>query len=71
MQGDSPIDVTDYALAVGLGTEGNEFVFTNDEKWQFNLKTSNYSANGIYKVSMVPGDGYVIYPTCEASFVIE
>jgi hypothetical protein len=71
MQGDSPIDVTDDALAVGLGTEGNEFVFTNDEKWQFNLKTSNYSANGIYKVSMVPGDGYVIYPTCEASFVIE
>ena len=71
IQGDSPIDVTDSVLAVGLGTEGNEFIFTDEEKWQFNLKTSNYSANGIYKISMVPGDDYVIYPTCEATFVIE
>jgi len=66
------IDVTDDALSAGFGTEGNEFEF-RDGKWQFNLKTKNYTAQGIYTVTMVSGDEseYVIDPTCEAHFMIE
>lgn len=65
-----PIDVTDEAIAVGFGTEGNQFEY-NDDKWQYNLKTSNYSAAGTYTISIdVVGD-YVINPGCETSFVIK
>jgi hypothetical protein len=64
-----PVDVTDEAIAVGLGSEGNQFEYTG-EKWQYNLKTSNYSAPGTYSISVVPGDNYVINPECETSFVI-
>lgn len=67
--GDS-IDVTDNALAVGLGTEGNQFEF-NVDKWQYNLKTDNYTAPGTYTMNMTTGDSYVIDPTCQASFVVE
>jgi hypothetical protein len=67
------IDVTDEALSAGHGTDGNQFVFTEDDKWQFNLKTKNYTSPGTYTVQMVSGDGirYVIEPTCEATFVIK
>jgi hypothetical protein len=73
LSGGVPIDVSSDAVPVGLGTEGNEFVFTPDEKWQFNLKTENYSAPGTYQVTMVSGDltEYVIEPACGATFVIE
>ena len=63
-------DVTDDALAVGLGTEGNQFEY-NVDKWQYNLKTENYTAPGTYTMNMTSGDGYVIEPTCAASFVVE
>ncbi|MCC7342806.1 MAG: LamG domain-containing protein, partial [Bryobacterales bacterium] len=43
-----PVDVTDLALAAGQGTDGNQFEFTADGLWQFNLKTSNYAAKGTY-----------------------
>ncbi len=71
--GEPPIDVTDDALSAGEGTEGNQFVFTDDNKWQYNLKIKNYTAAGTYAISMATGDDleYGIDPTCEASFVIE
>jgi hypothetical protein len=66
-------DVTDEALPVGDGSEGNQFVFTDDGNWQFNLKTKNYTAPGIYTIFMDSGDAteYVIDPSCETSFVIK
>lgn len=72
-QGGDPIDVTDFALPAGQGTEGNEFVFTDEGKWQFNLKLKNYTAPGTYTVIMVSGNEleYRIEPTCEAQFVIK
>ncbi len=68
-----PVDVTNDALPAGQGTEGNQFVFTDDLKWQFNLKTRNYTAVGTYNITMVSGDDseYMIEPMCEAGFVIE
>jgi len=68
----SAVDVTDDALPAGQGTEGNQFEFGTD-KWQFNLKTKNYTAEGTYTVSMVSGDDseYTISPTCVGIFVIE
>lgn len=66
-------DVSDDALPAGQGTEGNQFVFTDDFKWQFNLKTSNYSGPGTYTVIMESGDSseYVIDPTCVTEFVVK
>lgn len=63
-------DVTDEAIPAGKGTPGNQFVF-EDDKWQFNLLTKNYTAPGTYTVTMVPGNGYFIEPTCAGSFVIQ
>jgi len=64
-------DVSDDALSAGHGTEGNQFEFLGS-KWQFNLKTKNYSAAGTYTTTMESGDEaeYLIDPTCEATFVI-
>jgi hypothetical protein len=69
--GGDPTDVSDEALPAGLGTLGNQFVFTEDQKWQYNLKTNNLTAPGTYLISIVPGNSYVINPNCGASFVIE
>jgi hypothetical protein len=68
----SAVDVTDDALPVGHGTEGNEFVY-DEGKWLHNLKINNYSSTGIYTVTMESPDEsiYVIDPTCTATFVIE
>ena len=70
--GGDPTDVTDYALPAGMGTDGNSFEFTGNLKWQYNLKTKNYSAPGTYTISIVSGDDaeYVINPPCVTSFVI-
>ena len=68
--GGDPVDVTNDALAVGLGTQGNQFEFTG-QRWQYNLDTSNYTAPGTYTLTMVAGDTYVISPTCVARFSIE
>jgi hypothetical protein len=66
------VDVTDDALPSGVGTEGNQFVYTEDYMWQFNLKIKNYTASGTYTVTMEPGDeSYTIDPVCEATFVIK
>lgn len=71
--GGAAIDVTDDALSSGQGTDGNQFVFTEDGKWQFNLKSNNYTAEGEYLVSAIAGDEaeYTIDPTCVTSFVVE
>jgi hypothetical protein len=68
--GGTPEDVTDLALPAGLGNEGNQFVFTDELKWQYNLKTKDYTASGTYTISIVSGDDaeYVIDPACETSF---
>ena len=66
-------DVSDDALSAGAGTQGNQFEFL-DSKWQFNLKTKNYTAEGTYTTTMVSGDTseYVIDdPTCTGEFVIK
>ena len=70
--GSPPIDVTGDALPAGQGDDGNQFVFTGSQ-WQYNLKTSNYSAEGTYSITMAAGDNteYLISPSCEAQFVIE
>jgi hypothetical protein len=66
------IDVSEQALPAGTGTEGNQFVFTDEGKWQFNLKTSNYTAAGTYTIQMIPGDQWeYVLETCTAQFVIE
>lgn len=66
-------DVSDDALAAGQGTVGNQFVFTDDLKWQFNLKTSNYRGPGTYTVIMESGDPseYVINPSCLTEFIVK
>lgn len=71
--GGYPIDVTGDALPAGQGTEGNQFVFTDEVKWQFNLKTKEYTASGTYLIFIVSGDDseYVIFPSCNAQFVIK
>lgn len=71
--GDPGIDVSDDALASGVGTEGNEFIFTKEGIWQFNLKSTSYSAPGEYMVIAVSGDEseYIISPTCVTSFIVD
>ena len=69
--GGAAVDVTDDALPVGFGTEGNQFEYNLvDHVWQYNLKTRDYTAAGNYTITMVPGDDseYLIDPTCEAVF---
>lgn len=67
------VDVTDDALSAGQGDDGNHFVSTDSGKWQFNLKTSNYTSPGTYTVFMVSGDSseYVLQPDCETVFIIK
>lgn len=42
----------------------------SDGAWQYNLKTSNYTAPGTYTITIVSGDEteYRIDPSCEAAF---
>lgn len=72
--GTSDEDLIDIdALPAGQGDEGNQFVFTDDGKWQFNLKTNNYTAVGTYTIFMESGDSseYVFDTMCESSFVVK
>lgn len=67
------IDVSEYALSAGEGSDGNQFVFTDDGFWQFNLQSKNYTASGEYLITAVSGDEseYTINPACVSSFVVE
>jgi hypothetical protein len=65
------VDVTDQAAPAGHGTSNNQFVFTEDNKWQFNLRTNNFDAAGNYTATMAPGNSYFVEPSCTATFVIE
>jgi hypothetical protein len=69
--GGDAIDVTNEALATGQAMDGNQFVFSGG-KWQFNLQIKNYTALGVYTITMVSGDAedYLILPTCTASFQV-
>ena len=66
------VDVTDDAFPAGLGTEGNQFVFTEDAVWGYNLKTRGFTAPGTYTIRMRSGNDqdYTI-DTCEGWFVVE
>lgn len=65
------VDVTDDALAAGLSTGGNQFVFVGG-LWRFNLKTSNYTAPGSYSISLISGDAEEYSVTgCQVELVIE
>jgi Leucine-rich repeat (LRR) protein len=60
-------------LSAGQGDEGNQFVYTGDSKWQFNLQTKNFSGAGTYTIRAVSGDPAeydIEQPGCVAEFVI-
>lgn len=69
---DDAIDVSDDVLSSGQGSDGNQFEFTDDGIWQFNLKSKNYTASGVYIVTVVSGDEseYRIDPACVTSFEV-
>jgi len=71
--GEDAVDVSDDALSSGQGSDGNQFDFTDDGIWQFNLKSKNYKSSGTYDVTIVSGDEleYVIDSSCETSFLIK
>jgi hypothetical protein len=72
--GDDPaVDISDEVVSSGQGSDGNQFVYTDDDIWQFNLKSGNYSAPGLYMVTVISGDEteYTIEPACVTSFEIE
>jgi hypothetical protein len=50
-EGGEPVDVTGEALPAGHGSAGNQFEFTVDQIWQFNLKTRDYTAPGTYFIT--------------------
>ncbi len=64
-------DVTDAALAAGMGSEDHQFEYDPVEQiWQYNLKTKPYQTPGTYTITMVSGDTdeYALSSTCEATF---
>lgn len=67
-----PLEAYDL-LSIGHGTDGNVFVFTEDEKWQINVKVTKNTSPGTYTAYMVSGDEdeYVIDPTCQVEFVVK
>jgi len=71
--GDPAIDVTGEVLSSGQGSDGNQFVYTDDGIWQFNLKSTNYTAEGKYLLTAISGDDseYLIDPACVTSFVVQ
>lgn len=63
-------DVSDDAVPTALITEGNEFVYLGDAKWEYILNTRNFTGEGVYVLTMKSGStDYAIDPTCEAEFV--
>jgi len=69
-----PVLIEDEALYSGKGSDGNQFVYTDDGIWQFNLKSKNYNSSGTYYVTVDSGDEseYVIEePSCVTSFIIK
>jgi len=70
---DASEDVTKEANFAGAGTESRQFVYRQDDEiWQFNLKTNNYTEPGTYTVTMVSGDSteYQITPQCTGTFIV-
>jgi hypothetical protein len=71
--GEGEGDYAEDVLPAGQGSEGNQFVFTDEGVWQFNLKTSRFTAPGTYTITMESGDpeAYTLDSQCEAKFVIQ
>jgi hypothetical protein len=71
--GEPEMDVSGDAFPAGKGSDGNQFVYTDEGIWQFNLKSSNYSASGDYMVTVVSGDesNYTISPACVTVFHVK
>jgi hypothetical protein len=71
--GEGEGDYAEDVLPAGKGSEGNQFVFTDEGVWQFNLKTSRFTAPGTYTITMESGDpeAYTLDSQCEAKFVIQ
>jgi hypothetical protein len=65
-------EVAEHALWIGNGSEGSAFELSGN-KWQFNLKTNDFSAPDRYTITMESGDTneYRIDPTCEGVFLVE
>jgi hypothetical protein len=70
---DDESGVIDEVLAAGQGTDGNQFVYTEEGIWHFNLKSKDHSAKGTYTVTVVSGDEaeYTIDPSCVTEFVMQ
>jgi hypothetical protein len=70
--GGALVEVIGEALPAGQGDVGNQFYFTNHGKWQFNLKTKDFTAAGTYYIYMMSGDTdeCVISPQCETAFEV-
>ena len=70
---DEAIAVSDLAYSVGMGDDGNLFVYNDDaQQWQFNLKTKNFVSPGTYTIKMLSGDEdeYVV-ESCHTEFVVK
>lgn len=71
--GEPVVDISEEVIAVGQGSDGNQFDFTDEGIWQFNLKSKNL-ASGTYDVTVSSGDvsEYVIDGTanCHTIFII-
>ena len=77
----TPTDISGEVPPKGQATEGNEFIYSDEGNWEFNLDSANYSAPGEYKVSLRSGDesqyhvgadtGYLVNGRCTTSFIIE
>jgi len=67
------VDIGKQALSSRLGSDGNQFEYTDDGIWQFNLKSKNYKASGTYVVTVDSGDEseYTIDSSCVTSFIIK
>jgi hypothetical protein len=64
-----PVDVTSETESRGSASEGNQFVYTDDGPWRYNLALPRGAAAGEYLVTVTSGDDseYVIEPACMTS----
>ncbi|MBN1128292.1 MAG: hypothetical protein JXA71_04865 [Chitinispirillaceae bacterium] len=67
-------DVSSLALSPGQSNEGNAFIFTEEGKWQYNLKMTNFTGKGTYTIKILSGDDskYTIEQTYNpAHFIVK
>ena len=68
---EATVTINGSSYPASYATGGNQFSPTGNGRWQYNLKTSDYSASGTYVVTVFSGEEaeYTVEPTCEARFV--